>query len=113
MIKQGFKALPSGLSGDVISNINRFLKKIPSNSKDSVNINVSDIGLTSISAKSDGIAPGSSAIYTKTIDPQGVTQSYTKTTYDPSGNIVHTKDKLNPGRSTSNNRTNSRNNNGQ
>jgi hypothetical protein len=37
----------------------------------------------------------SSATYRKTVDIDGNTTSYTKTTHDPQWNIVHTKDKLN------------------
>jgi len=41
-----------------------------------------------------GKVPGSSAIYEKQIDAAGKTTQYTKTTYDPAGDIVHVKDKL-------------------
>jgi hypothetical protein len=39
--------------------------------------------------------PGSKAVYEKTIDANGKTVGYEKTTYDPSGETVHIKDKLN------------------
>jgi hypothetical protein len=39
--------------------------------------------------------PGSKAVYEKQVDAAGKTQQYTKTTLDPSGNVVHVKDKIN------------------
>lgn len=48
-------------------------------------------------ATSPGRVPGSRAVYEKQIDASGKTNQYTKTTYDPQGNIVHVKDKLNGG----------------
>jgi hypothetical protein len=50
-----------------------------------------------VRATSPGRVPGSSAVYEKQIDAAGNTVEYTKTTYDPAGNIVHVKDKLNGG----------------
>ena len=43
---------------------------------------------------SPGRVPGSSDVYEKQIDATGRTSQYTKTTYDPAGNIVHVKDKI-------------------
>jgi len=40
-----------------------------------------------------GNVPGSSAVYTKLMDSNGNTIVVYKTTYDPQGNIVHTKEK--------------------
>jgi len=44
-----------------------------------------------------GRVPGSSAVYQKSVDAAGNTTSYRKTTFDPKGNIIHIKDKLNGG----------------
>ena len=41
-----------------------------------------------------GKVPGSKAVYQKAVDANGVTTSFTKTTFDPQGNIVHIKNKL-------------------
>jgi hypothetical protein len=45
-------------------------------------------------AEIPGRVPGSSAVYEKQVDVSGTTIQYTKTTYDPAGNIVHIKDKI-------------------
>ena len=45
-------------------------------------------------AEVPGKVPGSKAVYQKTVDVNGVTTSFTKTTFDPQGNIVHIKNKL-------------------
>ena len=48
-------------------------------------------------ATSPGKVTGSKAVYEKQIDATGKTTQYTKTTYDPEGNIVHIKDKIGGG----------------
>jgi hypothetical protein len=50
-----------------------------------------------VQATSPGKVPGSKAVYEKQIDVTGKTTQYTKTTYDPAGNIVHVKDKIHGG----------------
>jgi hypothetical protein len=45
-------------------------------------------------AEVPGRVPGSRAIYEKQVDAAGRTVQYTKTTYDPAGNIPHVKDKV-------------------
>lgn len=45
-------------------------------------------------AEVPGKVPGSKAVYQKAVDANGATTSFTKTTFDPQGNIVHVKDKL-------------------
>ena len=42
-----------------------------------------------------GRVPGSYAVYTKHVDANGNTIGAYKTTFDPSGEIVHVKDKMN------------------
>jgi hypothetical protein len=79
------------------ANLKRFQKKIPANSKDSVELRQLPSGGVAAQATSPGRVLGSKAVYEKQIDIRGKTLQSTKTTYDPSGNIVHVKDKLNGG----------------
>jgi len=51
-------------------------------------------GTVRFRAEVQGKVPGSKAIYEKVVDPSGRTTSATKTTFDPMGNVVHVKDKL-------------------
>jgi hypothetical protein len=75
-------------------NISRFVKKIPANSRNNVEtFRLPNNGL-GVKATSPGKVPGSKAVYEKHIDVSGKTIKYTKTTYDPLGNIVHVKDKI-------------------
>ena len=46
-----------------------------------------------IKMENPGRVPGSKAIYYKEVDHKGNTIRVYKETYDPSGNLVHTKDK--------------------
>ena len=75
-------------------NISRFTSKIPANAKDSVTTKSLPSGGVAVQATSPGNVAGSKAVYEKQIDSGGKTMSYTKTTYDPSGKIVHVKDKI-------------------
>ncbi|TXX59921.1 hypothetical protein FXF06_00645 [Vibrio cholerae] len=75
----------------------RFAKKIPSNSKNNVELHELPNGGIAVQATSPGQVPGSKAVYEKQIDVDGKTVQITKTTYDPQGNIVHVKDKVNSG----------------
>jgi RHS repeat-associated protein len=75
-----------------LENYERFMGKIPANSKNTVTITPTERGY-SMKATSPGKVPGSKAEYSKEMDQQGKTIGYSKTTYDPDGNIVHTKDK--------------------
>lgn len=51
-------------------------------------------GAKAFQANVPGRVPGSRAVYEKQVDAAGNTLEYTKTTYDPAGNIVHVKDKI-------------------
>ncbi|MCP4745552.1 MAG: hypothetical protein GY874_05330 [Desulfobacteraceae bacterium] len=73
----------------------RFNKKIPANSKNNTKTHSLPNDALSVQATSPGKVPGSKAVYEKQIDVAGKTTQYTKTTYDPLGNIVHVKDKIN------------------
>lgn len=76
-------------------NIARFTSKLPANAKANVALKALPSGGVAAQGTSAGRVPGSSAVYEKQIDAAGITRQYTKTTYDPSGNIVHVKDKMN------------------
>ena len=84
-------------SGKIAKNINRFRKKVPSNAKESLSVRELPNGGVAVQATSPGNVPGSKAVYEKQINSNGDTIQATKTTYDPSGDIVHVKDKLNGG----------------
>jgi RHS repeat-associated protein/uncharacterized repeat protein (TIGR02543 family) len=77
-----------------LKNIERFTKKLPANAKDNVSLQSLPNSSVAAQAVSPGRVPGSSAVYEKQIDATGTTIQYTKTTYDPAGNIVHVKDKI-------------------
>ena len=78
-------------------NIARFEKKLPANARDGVGVRPLPNDGVAVQATSPGRVPGSSAVYEKQIDAAGSTVQYSKTTYDPAGNIVHVKDKINGG----------------
>ncbi|EMJ92958.1 RHS repeat domain-containing protein, partial [Leptospira alstonii] len=75
-------------------NIDRFMDKIPANSKGNVNLHKLPNDGIAVQATSAGKTPGWKAIYEKQIDISGKTQQYTKTTYRPNGTIEHVKDKI-------------------
>jgi hypothetical protein len=45
-------------------------------------------------AEVPGNVPGSKAVYQQAVSADGVTTTFTKTTFDPQGNIVHVKVKF-------------------
>lgn len=71
--------------------------KIPTNAKSNIELQNLPNGGIAAQATSLGRVPGSGAVYEKQIDSAGKTVQYTKTTYDPKGNIIHVKDKINGG----------------
>ncbi len=71
----------------------RFVSKIPANSKASVTTEKLSDGGYLFSASSPGRVPGSRAIYQKWINSSGQTVKYLKTTFGPTGNIIHIKPK--------------------
>ena len=75
------------------SNLARFNKKLPAGNTGTVVDKLGDGVL--FTSKVPGRVPGSSAVYQKSVDAAGNTISYLKTTFDPKGNIIHIKDKLN------------------
>lgn len=74
-------------------NLKRFLKKAPANAKQP-QIRRLGNGNIQISVESPGKVPGSKAVYVKEIDSNGQTVRMYKVTSDPSGNIVHNKNKI-------------------
>lgn len=82
---------------DQSKNIKRFINKVPSNAKHNVEIRDLPNGGKAIQATSQGKVTGSKAVYEKQIDINGKTIQYTKTTYDPTGRIIHVKDKIGGG----------------
>jgi RHS repeat-associated protein len=85
------------LTATQLKNVERFTQKLPANAKDSLSLKALPNEGVAAQATSPGRVPGSSAVYEKQIDSLGKTTQYTKTTYDPAGNIVHVKDKINGG----------------
>lgn len=82
------------LTAEQAKNISRFESKVPANARGSVTIRPLPNNGVAAQATSPGRVPGSSAVYEKQIDATGKTVQYTKTTYDPNGDIVHVKDKI-------------------
>jgi uncharacterized protein RhaS with RHS repeats len=88
---------PLKAADKIQKNIKRFTKKVPANAKGNIEQHSLPDGGVAVQATSPGKVPGSKAVYEKQIDSSGTTIQATKTTYDPKGNIVHVKDKLNGG----------------
>jgi hypothetical protein len=70
----------------------RFFDKGPAGSTDYTVTNAPE-GNTIYTYTVPGNVPGSKAVYIKIIDRSGQTTAVKKITYDPSGEIVHIKDK--------------------
>jgi hypothetical protein len=89
----GGDATGGGLSAEQAANLGRFEKRLPSGAGPT---SVHDLpgGGKAFQAEVPGRVPGSSAIYEKQVGAGGETLQFTKTTVDPSGRIVHTKNKL-------------------
>ncbi len=83
------------MADDIISsNYNRFISKIPANSKASATKTLLEDGNYLFEAVSPAKnIPGSYAKYQKWVDPSGKTTKYLKTTYGPDGQIIHIKNK--------------------
>jgi hypothetical protein len=88
------KIIAKDLPEVVQSNLKRFAKKIPANSKTTIEIFDMGDGTYKFAATSVGKVPGSKAIYEKLVDASGKTISYIKTTIAPDGTIVHIKNKM-------------------
>ena len=88
----------TGFGGEVEklgSNLNRFIKRAPSNAKDKIEVrNLPNGGVAAQATSPASNIPGSKAVYEKQIDSSGKTIQSTKTTYAPDGKIVHVKDKM-------------------
>lgn len=57
-------------------------------------VGVMEGGNARMTAEVPGRVPGSKAVYEKVVGPAGETVSAAKTTFDPTGAVVHEKDKL-------------------
>ena len=90
-------AAATDLTAAQLKNVERFMGKVPANAKESLTVRAMPNEGVAAQAVSTGRVPGSSAVYEKQIDATGKTIQYTKTTYDPAGNIVHVKDKISGG----------------
>ena len=81
------------MQGSVKSNYQRFVKKIPANSKQNANYKLLKDGNYMFEASSLGKVPGSRAVYQKWVNPRGQTFHMIKTTYGPDSNMFHVKTK--------------------
>ena len=97
VVKKGAAKGIAELTPAQLQNVKRFTQKLPTNAKDGLSLKPLPNGGVAAQATSLGRVPGSSAVYEKQIDATGKTIQYTKTTYDPVGNIVHVKDKITGG----------------
>ncbi len=75
------------------ANLSRYRKKLPAAAQDTIISQLAD-GLIRFETRVPGRVPGSYALYTKTIDTEGATVAYTKTTVVPDGSVAHVKDKM-------------------
>lgn len=89
----GPKQPKDNLTTPQAKNLKRFEDKLPAGAGETA-VNDLPSGGKSFQAEVPGRVPGSKAIYEKQIDAAGETLQFTKTTVDPSGNIVHVKDKI-------------------
>jgi hypothetical protein len=83
------------LSSGQLSNLARYVKKLPAAAEDTTITALTD-GVVQFETRVPGRVPGSYALYAKTVDPEGNTIAYTKTTVLPDGSIAHIKDKFLP-----------------
>jgi len=67
--------------------------KAGSNNYDSFSFSEDTSGNFVMIRENPGKVPGSRAIYIKIVDSSGKTKKTYKETYDPAGNLVHSKDK--------------------
>lgn len=81
------------LNSKQLANFNRFQKRLP---RQATSIRIYNLPSEGKAFQADVPAKniiGSYAIYEKQIDAEGITLSYTKTTYAPDGTIIHVKQK--------------------
>ena len=92
--KPGQETPRSTLNESQAQNLARFEKKLPKDAKPTkviTDANGNKVLQSDVPAKN---IPGSFARYEKTIDANGKTIAYKKTTYGPDGKIIHVKDKM-------------------
>ena len=80
-----------------VEEVEKLIQEIVFSSKDNIqNKKISKLlknGNYLFEATSPGKVPGSSALYQKWVNPQGQTINMSKTTYAPTGDIIHIKPK--------------------
>ena len=84
------------LSAEQAANLARYARKLPAGAGEPQVVHLADGSVRFISDV-PGQVPGSFARYIKTVDASGKTTGYVKETYDPSGALVHAKDKFGSG----------------
>ena len=82
----------SALPKNIQKGVKSFFKG-SSNHYDGFSVERIKNGMYQVKMENPGKVPGSRAIYYKVIDTQGRTVRVYKETYDPSGNLVHRKEK--------------------
>ncbi len=87
------EAAPVAVNAAQQQNIGRFVGKHANDVKDSLTVHGLPNGSIAAQITVPGKVPGSKAIYEKQIAVEGTTYQSTKTTYDPKGDIIHSKDK--------------------
>jgi RHS repeat-associated protein len=87
------EAAPVSINAAQQQNIGRFVGKHAADVKDSLTIQGLPNGSVAAQITVPGKVPGSKAVYEKQVTIEGTTYQSTKTTYDPKGDIVHSKDK--------------------
>ncbi|TIQ16783.1 MAG: RHS repeat-associated core domain-containing protein, partial [Mesorhizobium sp.] len=91
------KALESApnLTAAQTKSLKEYVGKVPSNSKNNISVVVDPkTGQATFHTVSPGKVPGSYATYEKAVSPNGKTTKFSKKVYDPLGNLVSNKDKL-------------------
>jgi hypothetical protein len=76
----------------VQSSVRRFISK-SSNAFENFSVSEDTAGHCVVIMEKPGDVPGSRAIYIKVVDSSGKTIKVIKETYDPQGNLVHSKTK--------------------
>ncbi len=86
--RQAIKNLPAPVQG-----VAKRMIKRSSNRYQSFGVKQLPNGNTLFRTENPGKVPGSKAVYYKEVNPQGTTVRVYKETYDPKGNLVHTREK--------------------
>ncbi len=96
LIKTTKKSSALNMIGDLPANIQKGTKsffKGSSNNYNNYSVTKNKNNTYTVKMENPGRVPGSKAIYYKIMDSNGNTMKVYKDTFDPSGNLVHRKDK--------------------